>query len=108
MGTKRQDKEEKVESAFTELCKKHNEKYTTPQLKLWARMIVNGLHENYDCPPNVPMITDSVPKVQKNEPLSQVIASAATAFFHRSSQYGCTKSPISDMQDIWNFLHPSQ
>ena len=55
----RQDKEERIESVFTELSMKHKEQYTTPQLKIWAHMIVNGLHESYECPPNILM------KIQK-------------------------------------------
>lgn len=43
-----------------------------------------------------------------NWPKLPTVPSAATAFFYQSSQYGHTKSPISDMQDIWDFLHQSQ
>ena len=38
-----------------ELLQIHQEKYTKLQLKLWARMIINDIHDSYD-PPNVPMI----------------------------------------------------
>ena len=80
MTKRQQEKEEKIENVFDELCRKHTgEQYTTPQLKLWAIMSINGLHVDYDCPPNIPMITGAV-KTHKKESLSEAISSAAAAF----------------------------
>lgn len=42
-------------------------------------MIVNGIHESYENPPNVPMITGSISKPPPRESLSEIIAGAATA-----------------------------
>lgn len=71
-----EEKERKVNITFGELCDKHEDSYTKPQLKLWARMIINDLHESYDQPPNVPMITGT-PKPHIKETLT---AGAAAAF----------------------------
>lgn len=79
-GSRRQEKENRVEEAFYVLCEKHKDKYTKPQMKLWARMIANDLHDEYDQPPNVPLITGVISKPQKKECVSEVIAGAAAAF----------------------------
>ena len=42
--SKRQAKEDEIDSTFQSLKKKHNEKYEIPKLQLWARMITSGLH----------------------------------------------------------------
>ena len=76
--SRRQIKDDNVEKAFNKLVEKHSSKYTKPQFKLWARMIVNDLHESYDQPPNVPLITGVVPKPKK-ESMSDIIAGAAAA-----------------------------
>ena len=73
--TRHQEKGKRIEEAFEELCKKHQDSYTRPQLKLWARIIINDIHESYDHPPKVPMITGSIPKPKK-ESLSEAIADA--------------------------------
>ena len=52
--SKRQTKEDEVDSTYQTLKKKHLEKYETPKLQLWARMIVGGLHDNTDEPPDIP------------------------------------------------------
>ena len=79
--TRREEKEKNIDKAFEELSERHND-YSKPQLKLWARMIVNEIHESYDQPPNVPLITGMIPKQSKKnkESISEVIAGAATAF----------------------------
>ncbi len=41
---------------------------------------MNELHDSYDQPPNVPLIMEIVPKQLKKESISEVMASAATAF----------------------------
>ena len=50
-SSRREDKEQKIESAFEELSSKHGDKYTKSQYRLWSRMIVNDIHESYDSPP---------------------------------------------------------
>lgn len=78
--SKRQEKENAVDAAFDELHTKHGDAYSKPQLKLWARMLANDLHDSYENPPNVPMITGATPKLQKKESLSEVVSNAAVAF----------------------------
>ena len=39
----RQDREEDLESIYSEVQKKHGDSYSGPQLHLWARMIVREL-----------------------------------------------------------------
>ena len=48
------NKEQDIEEAFKVLQEKHSEEYSAPQLRLWARMYGNGLHDDLDNPPNVP------------------------------------------------------
>jgi hypothetical protein len=55
--SRRQEKENNIEKAYEELRLKHKDSFKSTQLKLWARMIINDLHESYDDPPNVPLIT---------------------------------------------------
>lgn len=69
-GSRRQEKEANVEKTCEELYNKHKDGYTKPQLRLWARMIVNDLHESYSDPPNVPMITGLVQKPKKKDTVS--------------------------------------
>ena len=68
-----------VDELFHDLKERHGNKYSGPQLRLWSRMISNGLHEDMDDPPRVPMITGT-PKQKKQESLSEALAGAASAF----------------------------
>ena len=78
---KRQAREEELDSIFKELKDKHGDAYTVPQLRLWARMIVSGTHDDQDNPPRVPMIIGApLPKRQKQESISSALVDAATAF----------------------------
>ena len=52
--TPRQEKEEQVDIIYCDLKEKHANKYDNPKLRLWARMLVGGLHESTDEPPAVP------------------------------------------------------
>ena len=40
---------------------------SVPQLRLWARMVVTGIHDDLEEPPQVPMITGITPKRAKKE-----------------------------------------
>ena len=78
--SKRQDKEDEVDTIFRELREKHDsDTYETPQLRLWARMIQCGTHDDYDDPPHVPMITGILPKRPKKESITDALTAAATA-----------------------------
>ena len=73
-------KEDKVDTIFRELREKHDgDTYETPQLRLWARMIQCGTHDDYDDPPRVPMITGILPKRPKKESITDALTAAATA-----------------------------
>ncbi len=50
-----------------------------PQLRLWARMIHCGTHEDYQEPPHVPMITGMPPKRPKKDSLTEALTGAAEA-----------------------------
>ena len=73
-------REEDLDSIYRELQEKHGSLYSGPQLRLWARMITAGTHDDKEDPPKVPMITGVVPKRQKQDTLSDALAGAATAF----------------------------
>jgi len=95
----RQDRED-LESIYSELQKKHGDSYSGPQLRLWARMIVSGTHDDLEEPPRVPMITGLVPKRQKQETLSDALAGAATAFvkaFHSTPTTSISNTPASSV-----------
>ena len=80
-GNKRQAREEELESVFKELKERHGGDYSTPQLRLWARMIVSGTHEDLEDPPRVPMILGApLPKKLKQESITTALMGAATAF----------------------------
>lgn len=78
-SSKRQDKEEEVEKIYSDLEAKHSDSYSVPQLKLWARMIQCGTHDNYDSPPRVPMITGVPQKRPKKDSFVEAITGAAEA-----------------------------
>ena len=50
-----------------------------PRLKLWARCIASGIHNDYDNPPESPAFSNAAPKRAKKECLSEVIGGAAVA-----------------------------
>ena len=56
---KREEKEEEVEKVFQELKEKHDKKYDTPRLRLWARMVSSGIHDSLDDHPNIPAFHSS-------------------------------------------------
>ena len=55
--SKRAKKDEDIDATFQKLHDKYSDDYSDPQLRLWARMCVNGFHDDFDTPPNVPAIT---------------------------------------------------
>ena len=38
----------------------------TPKLRLWAKMIEKGRHDDYDKPPNIPLINDGATSSKKD------------------------------------------
>lgn len=79
-STRRQEKEENVESVYKELLEKHGKKFDTPKLRLWSRMICSDLHDDYDNPPDIPAFSSVTPKRPRKESLSDAITGAAVAF----------------------------
>ena len=55
---RRQEKEEEVDTVYEDLKEKHGNKFDTPRLWLWSRMICSNLHEDMENPP----FSGSVPK----------------------------------------------
>ena len=82
---KRQEQEQDVESTFKELQEKHGQKYDNPRLRLWSRMIVSGIHDDLDNPPDVPAFSLSEPKRRRKESLSETLTGAAVAFAKKIS-----------------------
>jgi len=73
---KRQEKEEELEIVFKDLKSKHGDKFSLPHLKLWSRMVNNGLHEDMDSPPDIPAFRSNTKKPRK-ETLTDAITNAA-------------------------------
>ena len=76
--TKQERHEEEVTDIFEDLKEKHKEMELL-KLRLWARIIANDVHESTKEPPNVPMITGTMPKRAKQESLHDVVVDAAKA-----------------------------
>ena len=75
-----QKKEDELEQVYTKLKEKQKgSDYSTPQLKLWARMIVCGTHDDYEDPPRVPMFTGAHSKQQKQNSFTEALTGAAEA-----------------------------
>lgn len=62
-----------------QLKERHECRFSGPQLRLWARMIVAKTYDNMDDPPKVPMTTGVVQKSQPKESLTEAFIGAATA-----------------------------
>jgi hypothetical protein len=77
---KRQQIEAEVDSTVAELKEKQGDKYSLPQLRLWAHSIISGNHDSTDEPPNLPVITGVGLKKQKQQTLSEALVEAATTF----------------------------
>ena len=80
--TKRQAREEEIDSIFRQLQESHDDAYSVPQLRLWARMVISGTHDDLETPPRVPMIVGApIPKRPKQQDsMTSAITNAATAF----------------------------
>ena len=70
----------KVNETFKDLKQQYGENYSGPQLRLWARMIANVLHESLNDPPQMPMITGHVKK-KGQKSLTEALTGAAVVFF---------------------------
>ncbi len=88
LPSKRQEKEEQVDSVYSDLKEKHGNKYENPKLRLWARMIAGGLHDSTDEPPAVPAFHGGEPKRRKES-----FAGALTGAVEAIVRYVDKKSP---------------
>ena len=77
--SKRQQIEDDLDTVVKELQTNHGEKYTSPQLRCWARMITSGKYQDRD---NIPAFLDleNQPKKQKRPSLAEAITGAAMTF----------------------------
>ena len=68
-ATKREEVEQHVEDLAKELKELHGDKLelTNTQYRLWARMIVTGVHATKDTPPQVPLIAGVATKRKQAE-----------------------------------------
>ena len=78
--TYRHQKEEEAEAIYKELREKHSSMYDSPRLRLWARMISSGLHEDYYEPPDIPAFSGNGCKRPRRDSLSDSLSGAAVAF----------------------------
>lgn len=44
-----------IDEVKKELVEKHADKFSEPQYKMWALMVINGQWTNEDSPPNIPL-----------------------------------------------------
>ena len=56
-STRRELFEDELDDIYEQLKDRHQENFTGPQLRLWARMLRSGRYSDYDHPPRVPLIT---------------------------------------------------
>ena len=69
-----------MDDVYQDLRKRHGEMYSTPQLRLWARMVTANLHEDLDTPPSVPAFGNAPKRPRhQSESLSDTIGGAAVA-----------------------------
>ena len=78
--TLREEKESEVESTFERLSEDHSDNYDTPKLRLWSRMIVAGIHNDFENPPNIPAFNGNSAERTRRNGLSEVLNDAAIAF----------------------------
>ncbi len=80
-GSRREDREARVDEAYEVLLEKHKDKFSTYQYTLWARMLVNKLHHSYDePPPRNPLMNTGNIHTQRKDTLVEAISGAAKSF----------------------------
>ena len=71
---------DRIDELAHELYEKHGETYSMPQLRLWARMLLNKQYKSMDKAPPYPPFLEKVPMAHKHDNnLSDALTSAATA-----------------------------
>jgi len=78
--SKRSTKEKEIDDITAELKTLHKEEqYSDPQFRLWARMVVNGLHSSKEIPPQIPLITGITPTRGTRKSMQDTVASTVSA-----------------------------
>ena len=66
-ASKRMFKETQIDKVVQELREIHSGKWSLPQYRLWARMNVNGQHDDLDVPPQIPLFSGGLKTPPKDE-----------------------------------------
>ena len=103
-STKREQIEEETDEIFQKLKKNHPQ-MQGPKLRLWAKLIQSGRYEDYDTPPQIPLITGApTPAKPKKESIADALAGAATAVVkalqNPSTTTKAPDSPVAVRHDI--------
>ena len=78
--SKRFELEMDVDNTVTQLKDIHGDKYTAPQMRMWARYIQAGHYKDLVEPPPLLAFKGVPPKRERKESLSGAIAEAAFTF----------------------------
>lgn len=79
--SKRCGKEREIDDMVAELKEINSDKcnLSDPQYRLWARMIINGIHSSKESPPQIPMITGVTPSRAPRRSIEETVASTVQA-----------------------------
>ena len=97
-SSRRQEKENKVHNVYQDLKKRHGDSFSTPQLRLWARMVTANLHEDLDTPPTIPAFRSAPKRPRQSESFSDALSGAAVAIVKAlggETSTKCCDSPTS-------------
>ena len=89
---------------FQQLKKKHPQ-MQGPKLRLWAKLIQGGRYEDYNTPPQIPLITGApAPAKPKKESIADALAGSATAVVkalqNPSTATTAPSSPVALQRDV--------
>jgi hypothetical protein len=76
-SSKRQKREDEIDSVFEKLKEMHGDKYDTLKLRLWARTIAGDVHKDFENPPDLPAFGSTPQK--RRESVASAIGGAAVA-----------------------------
>ena len=113
VSSKREETEQRVVDIAEELKELHedNLKLSEVQYRLWARMLVTGVHSSKENPPQVPMITGTTPRRQvsqkKGFDIQESIVSTAAAVVKAVTQNSSNSSVVQSSQ-IQQTINESQ
>ena len=100
--SKREETEQRVIEIADELKQLHQDKLelSEVQYRLWARMLVTGVHCSKENPPQVPVITGTTPrrKTSQNKEFQESIISTAAAVVKAVTQNSPNSSTIQSPQ----------